>query len=229
MRFLAKLVQKFLFFAFLGLTVFGGRSVWVSLRYRQPLQVELASLAVGTNQAAWITVRNCEYTALDAVGWTNRLIQSFQEVLIPARVDAHDTNSVMPLLIVTRDRGILDGLNALQRKDGLVAKLSILAEKPELMFVKRDVTGLVRSRLEIGEEELRAYRSAFPSLTENFVLLDEGKSPSVLKGIVMLGFGVFFLLLAAGLGLLLEKRSAHSNKTPPIIPPPLPSAQPRNR
>lgn len=227
MKFAVKLIQKFLFFAFLGFTIFGGHSIWVGVRNREPVQIDVPSLAFGTNQSSWLVVKDCEYIALDGVGWTNRLITSFQEVFIPVRANARDTNSPVPLLIATRDREIVEALNTLQRADGFVEKLKLLAETPALTFVKRDVTGLVRSRLELTDDDLQAYRTAFPTLIESFVILDEGESPSAIKGFLMLGCGFFFLFVAAALGLLVEKCTKGSNKVPPIIPPPVPPLLPR--
>jgi len=208
MRFIIRFIQKLLVLASIGILILGGCSVWTGIANRQRVSTDAMHIEGALARSKWLTITNCELSPVDAFGWTNRFSPSVQELLIPLRAAPEKSDSPILLLIATKDPKLIESFNELLGTDNFEAKLKLVTKTPEkFRALRRDVSGLIRESVTITDDETKKLRQTIPSLTANFVILDEGSSPSILGGLRMIAFGFVLFLIGVGLEIIKGKMS----------------------
>lgn len=208
---------KVLFLWIIGSFISGIGSIWITLRDSHPFEVTLAELAARPEKHDWLLVKGCKFMPLDdGVRLRYRWESSYNELFIPVRVDWTNENSAVPLLIVTKDPKMLGSLEEMDKATNLFDAAKELAKAPAsdaMIFANRDVSGLVRSRFLMTDEKLKVLHESFPTLTDPFVILDEGATPSAISGWFILAHAVALFIVWVVL--------VRCWKAPPPVPPKL--------
>jgi hypothetical protein len=177
------------------LLIGGIRAIWIALRNSKPTTVSLSEVAAKPEKHHWLLIKNCEFKPLDAIGHYHRWEKSFSEVLIPVPLNLTNKASPIPVLIASQDPVLLGNINSLQATGDLAAQAMIVAKNPSLVHTRRDVTGVVRGGLDLDDRAVFKLRKMPPQLTEEFVILEDGKKPRMIGGLVMVASAIGMVLI----------------------------------
>jgi hypothetical protein len=139
----------------------------------------------------------------DAMYRQNKTSKSVEELFIPVRSESESAASERcAVLLATRDPGLITLYQQIESSRSKEEAIGYL-EHHKNKFVNREIKGLVKFGIDLKDEERRKLASLDKSLTTDFVILTDGKEPSMGAGIGMLLGGI----VLAGLGVLGVRRS----------------------
>jgi len=211
----------------LGLLWGGGQGLYTAVANRSPAEFSLPSYLQTRPKAKWLRLTGGVFDLSEMAYSGGRLSKTIREVYLPLVPEGGTGNSAqVQVLVSSRDPALLELAGKL--RDAQTAEEGIkLLLKYDGAFRARPVEGLVRFGIDLKDKEARKLRELNPSLSEDFVLLDEGKRPELGLSLLLFGGG---LLLAF---FMIKGLVAPTPVSPPLTatpsagsgtPPPLPPA-----
>ncbi len=193
---------------------FGVQSLYVYFTNPKPFEISIRQLMLQPPSAKWLRVTGGSISLIDAAVAEDGYTKTIDRVYVPLVPEGRKEPEVSVLLLAT-DRELLSisrqlhGLDA--KTDGGAGALKIAMENPDVIFQHRPFEGLVQSGLWQDDRVSFEVRKVLPNIVKWPIILEEGKKPSILEGVIM-------LLIAGVLAVVLLAAS----KTRIARPPPLP-------
>lgn len=160
----------------------GGSDLNTLFHNRQPLPVDISSLATGEPPQEWLTVRGGLLDLTEAINMSGSIeIDSF---LVPLKRDRQD--EAPRVIVETRDPQIIDTLTSYYFKlDSATAQQQYLQQHPERFYLQRDVTGMIAGGLvATGNRDklVSLAKKLGMQVPDNVIFLSEGKQPVKWRG-----------------------------------------------
>jgi hypothetical protein len=173
----------------------GGQGIYTALKNRRPVCLGVQDLAKGQPSAHWLILTNCEY-AFDEAAW--KITRSkyepagggrITEGYIPLRVPEGGDRQKCYAVLATSDPATLGMLEELRQVNDKAGGERFVSKYASQLRQKHDVTGLVRFGIEKGSESGKL-AGLQRSLAPGFIVLSEGKKPSLgmSVGLLLVGF-----------------------------------------
>jgi hypothetical protein len=177
----------------------GGQGLYTALKNREPFQVACQNYGDVKPSREWVALTGCSLSLMEA-----SYIESggtVEELFIPARGEGQEEGAPIHVLVATKDPDLLAAANQLIKIEDETELMKFAVEHHEQMFRTKDVTGLVRYGVDLDDSDRAKLKSLDATLAENFVILDDGRSPGYGRS---LGFmtGGALLVIVTGVGVL---------------------------
>lgn len=199
-----------------GLLWGGGQGIYTALRNHKPAEFTVADFIATKPDVEWITLKDARLSLLEAAH--KELAGKVTEVFIPVRPKDGNADQPVHILLSTKEPEMTGAVENLKNSSGSKEEaVKAVARHAEKLVMLRDVSGLVRFGLDADSKTRDKLAKLHLKLTDDFVILDEGKKPDIYAGSLMFGAGLvvgFFMLRKAG------KQS--SPPAPAPVPPNLP-------
>ena len=164
----------------IGLLFYGAESIYTASSNREPLTITVAQLAAARPKALWVNLTEARldlsaYACLERAGYV-------EEMFIPLNAVDSPPDSKAPVILSVKDPTKIDELTKwFEAEDSSEVKRNI----PELLK-QTQFSGLIR--FSTTEDSTTRARMANFSLrvTDDYLVLSEGKRPDMLTGILCL-------------------------------------------
>lgn len=190
----------------------GGQGVYTALKNRSPLEIAVVDYVKAKPDAEWVVLKNAQLNLLEAAH--RERLGKITEVFIPVRSPDEAMDGDVHVLMSTKNKEILDALADLEKSsDSEKGVLEAASRHADKLFMRRDVTGLIQFGIESDSKTRSKLAGLDMNLAEDFVILEEGKSPT-------LGGSVMLLILGLVIGVFMLGRGAKTPTAPPPLPAP---------
>jgi hypothetical protein len=198
----------------LGLIWGGGQGVYTALSNRQPTALTYQEYLRTKPKATWLELHDCFLSLPQASARQSKLNKEIKEVFIPIVSAPGQKDDQIHVLVATKDNATLELLEKLTNTVDEAGLRKLLSNNIDMVFPERTVKGLVRFGIDLNDRDRRKLADLDQNLASDFIIIDEGKQPTLAFSAVMLLIG----LALAAWGLLT------SGKRQQPKPPPLPQA-----
>ncbi len=194
----------------------GGQGIYTALKNRNPLVISVEDYLAQRPQAEWVTLQNAERNLLESA--YSEKYGKIKEVFIPIRpVGSLDTEPVH-ILLSTKDPKVIQSLGDLKNTEQNQGNIfASLAKHRDQLFVKEDVSGLIRFGINADDKTKEKLSKLKLKLTKDFVILNEGEAPNLGLGVTLFGLGLMGAWFMA----------RRSMKSPPPLPRQIPPRFPQ--
>ncbi|MBE7496970.1 MAG: hypothetical protein HS117_18675 [Verrucomicrobiaceae bacterium] len=190
----------------------GGQMIFTAVKNRAPHETTVAEFVAKKPDVEWITFKNATLNLLECAHMER--LGNITEVFIPVRGGEEPGGAPVHILMATKDKEIIAAVKDITNSStSEKAVIEAAARNASKIFMKRDVSGIVRFGIEADSKTRDKLTGLDMNLTKDFVILDEGEKPSLFVGAGLLGLGLL-------LGLYWIRKAAKEEPTP--TPPPLP-------
>jgi hypothetical protein len=205
--------------AFAVAALFGG--VYIGLQgLRDDHQVVLSCADYEKHRpdSHWLKLTDCEYDVDHYAVYGDKSggdeITNITKVYLPVKSTAK-ANGKSPIVVVRNDRDTLEVFEAFQRgHDPSQAAIDRLRAK-----LDRPIEGIVASHIDSDNLSKADLKNLDLGIADDFVMLDEGSTPHLLAGLLLL-VGGFLLSILAVVLFVVGKRYRRDHPPPPRVPPP---------
>ena len=161
-----------------------GQGMYTALTNRHPLSMDFAEYARQRPDGKWVELKATE---LDVAGATwFGLLGAVSEVYIPLRAAGAAPDAKVVALLLTRDPATLDLVREMKAvTDDQAAIMFVLKNRERLMPV-REVSGLLQFGIDSEDKKRRKIAKLNDNLAADFVVIEEGKHPSILQSLWLL-------------------------------------------
>ena len=217
MRWLARVVlfkiQKLLLLGMIVSLCFGAAGVWNGLRNSTPTVVTLTGNSADLPKH--VTLKNVALGAMDAVTLTE---YGEERAYVPIRAKTAQATDKVYLLLRTNEPQLLGLTKKSEGKTGDAESVRTIFGALAKIAAKTEVTGMTETDFNVSRRLKSALQKALPALHHDFVIINEGETPSIVRGVGLLALaGVLFVLLGI---------SALAGGEKQVVPPPLQRAEP---
>jgi hypothetical protein len=172
----------------------GGQGLYTAVKNREPFQVACQNYGEVRPSQEWLELTGCSLNLLEA-SYTETG-GSVTELFIPARGENEDGDGTpIHVLVATKDPDLLGIANQLIKIEDETEMMKFAVENGDKMFPTRNVSGLVRYGVDLDDDERSQLKNLDANLSENFVIVDEGKSPGFGRAVGFLSGGVVLVLI----------------------------------
>jgi hypothetical protein len=183
----------------------GGQGFYQALTNRAPVTMTCADFEKAPAKAAWVKVTGCTGSLIDSS--YKKKYGSVTEIFIP--VHTKGGSETAHLVVATDDPAVLAVAKRMSEADAkgdTKAMFSFLAENMTALQYDREIEGMVRSGFDSDDKVLKHLRERKKGLAADFVVLDQGKKPGMIKSVLLLGGGL--LLGVVGIAMFASKSSS---------------------
>ena len=181
----------------IGLIVWGGQGLYEAIAHGKQKVVTYDQFVKAHPKEGWYKITGC-VLSLPGSAYVEKYGR-VSEVYVPvydARKDAPDEPKVF-LLLNSENEAFLDPLSEMNKMDDKLtteAKANEYMEKnKERLFPKRDLEGMLQFGVSVSSKDRSKLASLNSDLAPDFVILQDGKRPSLLSAMGMLVGGVVLL------------------------------------
>ena len=180
----------------IALIVGGGQSFYTGLTNRKLVEVGITDFDPAKNDSKWLKITGGELDIINASYEASKLTDIPKEVYVPLVAPGVDsTESPIQILFKTKDEEVIGLLKELKKADEetggdpMKAIQAMVAIGKERLRPQRDIEGLVQFGIDSdsGEDKVR---KLYDNLAENSVVIENGKKPSMMLGLLMLVVGL---------------------------------------
>lgn len=189
-------------FATLALLFFGVMKIVDAIRFSHRTEVTFNQFLQQQPKEGWFTIHGGILRAAASVWLKKSESESIREVYVPVRGTVQKDGKPIYLIVKTTDPGILQTANTLNevRQDHQAAR-DFGLKHPDKVFVRRDIEGMILAGID-GDSKIKTLLSnqldrGGNSVDEAFVILEEGKQPSIASGISLVLGGLILGALQA--------------------------------
>jgi hypothetical protein len=170
----------------------GGQGLYTALSNRKPTVMGYDQYVKEKPNSAWISLTNCILDMTDASYRTVKGSSTPMELFIPVH-GVEEKSQQIQVMLATKSPELMATLREMQ---GLKSEQDATAwalKNQERVFPHRDVSGLVRFGLDMNEKDRSKIKELQANLANDFIILDDGKAPSLGKSLGFLVGGVMVL------------------------------------
>jgi hypothetical protein len=201
----------FLIFVTGALLWYGGQSLYTAISNRTPTSMSSAEYAKAKPKAEWLELTQCNLAITD--GMHSEKSGSIQEIYLPVFAPSDKTSDKIHVLLATRNTSLMGLYQAAGNlKNEEQVRQFLIANKDRLYG--QTIKGLVRFGINLKDKDRSKLASLDKSLSPDFIIIDDGKEPSMAMGLGMTGGGLL-LLVVGGLYVLRSRKGALAPPPPP--------------
>lgn len=173
----------------------GGQGIYEAVRNRAPQSMTCDAAQTIAPSADWVHLTGCSVNVMEAA-YKTRLGVPTGDIFIPLVPKGRHTPGPVRFVLATKDPDIIAVTGEMAALDGKDkgATFAFLAKNVKRLIRDKDVTGMVQSGIDKDDKLHKRLRELNKDLVADFVVVDEGRSPTPLMS---------FLLLLGGLVLVL--------------------------
>jgi hypothetical protein len=193
---------------------FGVQSLYVYFTNPKPLEITIDQLVSNPPSAKWIRVTGGRINLIEAVASQSGFTKSIDKLYIPINPEGKEEGGISVLLLSTNPEllALSRQFRALdESKDGESEALKIAMGNTRVILQNRPFEGLVQSGLGQDDRVIFRVRKALPNIVKEPIILDEGKKPTIIEGLVIL-----LIAFVIGVGILSVPKPKRA--TPPPLP-----------
>lgn len=183
----------------------GSQNTYIALRDRHQLEISCADYVTKRPEARWLKLTGCEYD-FDHMAYEQSQSGTISKVYLPLRPTGEQSGPTR-IVVVRDDEEMVKVANALEHDDA----------KPEPAFdhvmqqLAQPTEGLVQFGLDLNDKDKKDLAGLGLGLDRDFVLIDNGAKPKLMKGLGVLSLG---LTLLGVFGVLIARRF----RKPKVVP-----------
>lgn len=182
----------------------GGQSLYTAMTNRKPMVVSYQDYVKTKPKASWLMLTNCVLSVAKAsymttMGSTDAVPA---EIFIPVRADIRD-HSPVTVLLASSNPEFLATYAEMQKLRSDDEATTWAIRSYARVFVKRDVTGLVRFGVNLDDKDRSKLAKFYQNGGDDFIIIDENKQPSLIKSFSLLGAGTALVLV----GVVMRRRN----------------------
>ncbi len=194
------------------LLVMGVQAIYTVLKNREPLSISVSEYIAKKPSVEWVSFTNASLNLLESAHLTK--YNAITEVFIPVREGGEPLGSPVQILLSTKKPEVIAALGDLKAStSSSEAAGAAMKRQAAQILVKRDVSGLIRFGMDEDSKTRSKLEGLDMNLAKDFVILNDGEKPDLLKGVLMLAGGLV-------LGLYLLRRAGSQPAGPPPVPVP---------
>jgi hypothetical protein len=200
-------------FTALVLLVAGCQGIYVTLKNPDAVEITTTDFVARKPDAEWIDLKDAEISLTEAAykSWMGNI----SEVFIPVRPSGQSMNEPIHILLSTGDDAVVSALKKLRGYGGTKEKTVKLASRQaDKLFMQKNITGLIR--FGVVSDFITRFRLARLNLqlAEDFVILDEGATPSPYFSLCLIGGGllIWFFMLCDVIRIAMWKRNQRKRR-----------------
>jgi hypothetical protein len=200
----------------------GGQMIYTSLSNRQPLSITVEDYITQKPSAKWVELTHAKASILESA--SIGLLGSVEELYIPVRPREQEIEGPISILLKTKSPGLLQFITQLRKAKDEQAGNEIIAQHLDYVRGPEVIKGLVQSGFETDSKARRKLNSLEMNLSNDFIIVEDGKQPSIIEGLMVLLIG----LVGGGMLTFFAFRSGSKTSAAPPSqlasggPPPLP-------
>jgi hypothetical protein len=196
---------------------------------REPTVVAFADLVKARPEKTWLRITGAQASVPEAI--YRESFGSVQEAFLPITATGETEAKEIRLLVAVKDPATLALVGEIASLEGKSdgEKLSFLVKNHERLVVKHDFEGTIRWGIDQDSKLESKIVSAEKRLVTDFMILDEGKAPSVVASAMVSAVGLGILLVAVLVAYGASKGGAPAETRAPVpaaIPMGIPMARP---
>ena len=170
----------------------GGQGLYTSVKNRTPMELTCGSYDEVRPNKEWLKLTGCTLNLLESSYMEEN--GEVVELFIPARGEGEEEGDPIYVLVASKDEELIAATNEIMALESDRAVLNYFAQNRHRLLVKRDVDGLVRYGVDLDDSDRAELAGLDESLAEDFVIVDDGKTPRFGRSVGFLGGGVVLLL-----------------------------------
>jgi hypothetical protein len=192
----------------IALLVYGINEIMQAGKYSQPKVMSYEQFVQQKPEEGWYRITGAFYDLTGGIHFHREFdkddINNISEIYVPVfsvAEMASDSKSEpkVKLIVQTRNPGMLETYRSFGSSSGSMSKeqvLDYLKQHADQIYVRKDVEGMVKSGLNSEDsDKTKELAKLSANLDPDYVLLEEGKKPSMLVGLGLTALG---LLLGVG-------------------------------
>ena len=175
------------------LLVFGCIEISESLRFRSPRTVTFAQFEKEMPQEGWFHIKDAQLFVLESAFEEDKSSHNMTKAFVPvgsATDLTSDSKKQTFLLMESRDPAILDTVRDAQQITDQKSAAQYVTAHRQTAYPVRDVEGMIKTGLHSDSKTHAELSKLDNALAPNYVILQEGKHPSLGLGIGMLMGGI---------------------------------------
>jgi len=174
----------------------GGQGVYEGLRNRTPQTMTCEEAEKTPPTGSWLKLTGCRVNVIEAV-YKTRFGAPTDDIFIPLTASGPNRAKAVRFVVATRDPDIVALVKEMAAIDDKSkgASFAFLAKNLHRLVRDKDVMGMVQSGIDKDDKTHKRLRELNKDLVEDFVVIDEGRQPSLFKSFLILGGGIVVLLL----------------------------------
>ena len=170
----------------------GGQTLYTALSNRQPTKMSMAEYAKTKPKAEWLELSDCNLAITE--GMHSEKYGTVQEIYIPLYAPTDKGTDKIVALLATKEQTLMNLYQATSTLKTDDAYRQWLATHKDQLF-KKTVRGLVRFGIDLKDNDRSKLASLEKSLAPDFIIIDDGKEPSMMMGLGMTGGGLVILVI----------------------------------
>lgn len=184
----------------------GGEGVQTALSNRAPTSASCSGYTTAGTEATWLELTNCEVRLIDASHFYQGAdsMAPVSQIYVPLHTPGAPDGTRTNAFLATRDTTLVriyNGFADLQSQEQAEAYLAANAAK---IAEVRTVSGLVRHGINMDAEEHSLLAGGEDAAGE-FVIIDEGKKPTMSTALLLFAAGTVLAFFALGLNRLFSR------------------------
>lgn len=174
----------------LGFFGIGLQQLWTWITNTSPLEISAQDYTKQRPSAKWIKLNGCYLDLTEAAYFHKQGSNRVTELFIPVRPVQDKEAKQIFILIGTKNAEMLALAQKLADVRTEQEAIQILQQNEKKIFQETDIRGLIRHGVDLDSKDRARLAGLDKALSADFVILDEGKKPDPMAGLIALGLGV---------------------------------------
>lgn len=221
---LPRAILRFLLIMPVVIAGYGIHHLYVYFANPEPVEVSIEQLISHPPRAKWVRVTGGQINLMEAVSET--AFNKIDSVCVPIHPEGKGKDTISVLLLSTDPELLATAqqFHYLDKAENELAGFKVAIDNIHVISQKRPFEGLIQSGLSRNDSFIFKVSKLFPNMVSKPIIIEEGKKPTILKGLGIL----FFAAVATAVLLVKIKVATLLKSTPPPLPA-VPPSLPRNR
>jgi hypothetical protein len=200
----------------------GGQGLYEGLRYREPRSIACEEALQAPPLSGWVHLTGCRVDGFHVVRKTHLGIPS-DDLYVPVTSRDPAVKAVR-IVLATKDPDLVAVVNEFSKEKDTKAQILFMVKNDKRLRRDKDITGMVQSGIDREDKLFRRLRELDRNIADDFVVIDEGRTPNLLRSGILFLAGVGLLVLGFVLG---KKGPTPPPRGPQVRVPGGPSGAPR--
>lgn len=180
----------------------GGQELWTSITNWSPTELTYVEFLKDKPKSSWLKLKSCVLDLSEA-SYKASKSGKIEEVYIPVHGIGETSGEKVHVLLASTDTSFISTVNAMKNIKTESEAVTYMEKNKAVIFPQRDLEGTVRFGFDLDSKDRTEIAKLNGDLSSDFAIVDEGKQPSLMKGLLMFGGGL--LLGGIGVGSLRKK------------------------
>lgn len=191
----------------------GSQALYTVATNPKPTELTIEEFEKSPSDKKWLLIKDGHIDLTQAVTSSSVGSDSAEEAYLPLRQKDAEEGDPVSVIIATKSPQLLEVINGMIRIEDEGQMVEFALKNHEKIFQQKNASGLVRFGIDMDDSDLRQLRELIPELTDDFVVIDEGKQPEW-PMVMMLLVG-----LVTGYAFIKSLGGKKSSQGPPAVPP----------